>query len=135
MEAAPPNPNYKPEVRTPEPVQETLNEAPVKTEVSVKPDILYAGMIPDPKTVFANGKITVTDSDGGTAYHFQVKNYTEDEYKTYISQCKELGFNKVSFETDEDFGAYSKDSKYWVQLSIDNKKDILYVICQASKNK
>lgn len=135
MEAAPPNPNYKPDVQTPEPVRETQNTAPVKTETVVKPDVLYAEMIPDPTSIFANGKITITDSDGGTAYHFQVTGYADGEYETYISQCKEMGFSDVSYMTDQDFGAYSKDGKYWVQLSIDNKKDILYVICQTSKNK
>ncbi len=141
MQAAPVNPNYKPDVQTPAPtmepetVQETPTVAPVKTEESVDPDVLYAGMIPDPAAIFANGDVTITDSDGGKAYIFEVTGYNTEEYETYISQCKEMGFTDVSFETDEDFGAYSEDGRYWVQLSIDNDKDILYVICQTSRNK
>ncbi len=135
MEAAPPNPNYKPDMSTPESSQETLSTAPVKTEVSVQPDVKYAGMIPDPASIFANGKVTITDGDGGKAYIFEVTGYADGEYEAYISQCKEMGFEDVKYESSEEFGAYSKDGKYWVQLNLDNKKNILYVICQKSKNK
>ena len=82
-----------------------------------------------------NGDISITDGDGGTAYIFEVTGYADGEYETYILQCKERGFNDVYFETSEDFGAYSEDGVYWVQLSLDDEKGILYVICQTSKNK
>lgn len=131
------NPNVTPnqEVHIPEPVQETPIVAPVKTKASVDPDVLYAGMIPDPKATFADGEVFVTDGDGGTAYIFEVTGYKDGEYETYISQCKEMGFKDVYFETSEDFGAYSEDGDYWVQLSVDADKSIIYVICQTSKEK
>jgi hypothetical protein len=85
--------------------------------------------------VFSNGNISVTDGDGGKDYIFEVTGYADGEYESYISQCKEMGFTDVSYESSEEFGAYSEDGEYWVQLNLDEAKSIIYVICQASKHK
>jgi len=104
---------------------------------ATEPDIKYADLIPNPNTIFSNGNITITDPDGGTAYKFQVTNFTIDEYTIYVSECKNMGFNDVSYENSHDdwsaFGAYTSDKKYWVQVNLDSD-NIIYVICQTSNN-
>jgi hypothetical protein len=113
--------------------------APTITPSPSNSDIKYAEMIPDPKVIFANGDISVTDGDGGKAYIFEVTGYADGEYESYISKCKEMGFNDVTYETNEkrssDFGAYTNNGEYWVEVSLDKEKDIIYVICQTSKKK
>ena len=113
--------------------------APTSMPSPSNSDIKYAEMIPDPKVIFANGDISITDGDGGKAYIFEVTGYADGEYESYISECKEMGFNDVIYETNEkrssDFGAYTNDGKYWVEVSLDKENNIIYVICQTSKKK
>lgn len=102
-------------------------------------DIKYADMIPNPESIFKNGTVTVTDEDGGKAYIFNVTNYSDGEFESFVSGCKEKGFTDISYETSHekgaDFGAYSSDGKYWVQVNLDSENKIIYVICQTSKKK
>lgn len=102
-------------------------------------DIKYIEMIPDPESIFKTGKITVTDQDGGKAYIFNVTNYSDGEFESFVSGCKEKGFTDISYETShekgKDFGAYSSDGKYWVQVNLDTENKIIYVTCQQSKKK
>lgn len=98
-------------------------------------DVSYSSMIPNPEEIFANGIINVTDADGGTAYMFNVENYTEDEFHQYVDGCKEMGFTNIVYDLDTQFGAYSEDDAYWVQASIDESKNKIYVICQESRRK
>lgn len=106
------------------------------TESEESSDIKYADMIPDPEKIFENGTISVVDKDGGKAYIFQVRNFEETEYETYVSLCKEMGFTDVSYETENDggkmFGAYTEDGKYWVEVLLGNLNGILAVTCKES---
>jgi len=95
----------------------------------------YAKLIPDPKSIFVNGVVSIEDPDGGTSYIFNVSNFKNGEFETYISECKKLGFNDVSYNTEKDFGAYSSDGKHWVQVNLDKNKNLIYVVCQVSKKK
>lgn len=38
----------------------------------------------NPKLVFVNGDISITDGDGSTAYIFEVTGYADGEYESYI---------------------------------------------------
>ena len=96
-------------------------------------DIRYADMIPS-NDIFKNGEFTIIDSDGGSTYAFSVTGFTDEEFKEYVAQCKELGFDDVTYDLDSRFGAYSTDGKYWVQLSKESDGS-LSIICQKSKNK
>lgn len=110
-------------------------ETEVETEVSAIEDISYASMISNPNEIFSNGKIQVTDQDGGKAYIFQVSEYQDGEFEKYIAETKKMGFDKVSYETPESFGAYTQDKEYWAELHLDTKNEIIYVICNKSKKK
>lgn len=98
-------------------------------------DIKYAELIPNPKSVFTNCDVCITDGDGGKAYIFEVTGYADGEYESYISKCKEMGFSDVSYETGDEFGAYTHDGEYWVEVSLDSTKNTIYVICQKSRKK
>lgn len=106
-------------------------------EVDSDSEISYAKMIPDPKIIFKDGEMNIIDSDGGEMYCFTIKNFNEDEYKKYVSECKNMGFDDVSYETDDNgvkmFGAYSTDGVYWVQTQL--MDDQITVTCNKSKNK
>ena len=112
-------------------IDSTISESKDDTEIK------YADLIPDPEVIFPNGSISVTDTDGGKAYIFEVSDFNDGEFDSYISRCKELGFDDISYETShekgKDFGAYSSDGMYWVQVNLDAEKNIIYVICQAAK--
>ena len=110
----------------------SLSESPVVTTST--DEISYANMIPDPLLIFVSGEMTVTDPDGGKAYMFFVTGYTQGEWSTYVEKCIELGFNDVQYNSETEFGAYTEDGKYWVQLGIDNDPDteIVYISCQTS---
>ena len=114
-----------------EPTSEQTSE-PTESE----PDVMYSEMIPDPNEIFKNGEIAVIDKDGGKAYIFQVRNYTDEEYQAYVSGCKELGFTDISYETENEggkmFGAYTSDGEYWVQVLSGNETGILAVTCKKS---
>ena len=101
-------------------------------------DIKYADMIPDLETIFKDGTITVTDPDGGKAYMLEVTGYGDGEYESYIADCKDSGFTDISYETShdrgKDFGAYTSDKEYWVQVNLDGENNVIYIICQQSKN-
>ena len=122
-----------------DPVTPDRTQSQITTNGSSNSDTRYAELIPDPKSVFKSGDISITDGDGGKAYIFEVTGYADGEYESYISECKEMGFKDVIYETNEkrssDFGAYTNDGKYWVEVSLDKENDIIYVICQTSKKK
>lgn len=116
------------------------NESVVESEESLEPDIKYADLIPKPEDIFKNGEVSIVDSDGGSAYIFQVRNFEDGEYESYISKCKEMGFTDVSYESENDggkmFGAYTEDGTYWVEVLLGNDNGILAVTCKEStKNK
>lgn len=110
------------------------------TQVKDSSDIKYADMIPEPKDYFKNGEISIVDQDGGNAYIFQVRNFQTKEYEAYVAKCKDMGFTDVSYESENAggkmFGAYTKDSKFWVEVLLGNDNGILAVTCKKStKNK
>ena len=115
--------------------QATQSAATVSSVASE--EVSYAAMIPDPNEVFTNATITITDDDGGKAYIFNVTGYNDGEFDTFVTGCKDLGFTNVEYETThdkgQDFGAYTEDGKYWVQVNLDSENEIIYVICQESK--
>lgn len=102
--------------------------------------VKYADMIPSPEECFKNGEVSIIDADGGKAYILQVRNFEDEEYELYISECKEMGFTNVSYETETDggkmFGAYTEDGKYWVEVLLGNDSGILSITFKEStKNK
>lgn len=116
------------------------DESVAESEESLDSDIKYADLIPKPEDVFKNGEVSIVDSDGGSAYIFQVRNFEDGEYESYISKCKEMGFTDVSYESENDggkmFGAYTEDGTYWVEVLLGNDNGILAVTCKEStKNK
>lgn len=96
-------------------------------------EVKYAPMLPDPELIFSKGSFYELDPDGGKAYIFEVKNYNDGEFESYVAKCKKMGFDDVVYDTDIDFGAYSTDGKYWVQVNLDSKKNVIYIVCQESK--
>ena len=112
-----------------------VEDSSVMSEASE--EISYASMMPDPAVIFPNGTITITDGDGGTAYIFNVTGYADGEFESFVAGCKDLGFTQVEYETShdkgQDFGAYTEDGAYWVQVNWDSENEIIYVICQESK--
>lgn len=114
---------------------ETNNELKESSEVDIK----YADLIPKPEDIFKNGDVSIIDSDGGSAYIFQVRNFEDEEYESYVSKCKEMGFTDVSYESENDggkmFGAYTEDKQYWVEVLLGNDNGILAVTCKKSTKK
>lgn len=100
----------------------------------VEKEISYATMIPSPEEIFEFGEITITDPDGGDAYILNVVGFTEDQYISYIMECKDSVFSNIVYDTGMDFGAYSEDGRYWLQVNLDDQNNIVYIICQKSKN-
>lgn len=115
---------------------EVESEEPA-SETETTDDVKFADMIPDPKDIFANGQIYINDLDGGKSYFFQVENYTEDEYDAYVQGCKDMGFTKIQYESENDggkmFGAYTEDEKYWVEVLLGNKTNLISVTCKFGK--
>ena len=109
------------------------------TITDVDTEISYASMIPDPEAVFEHGDISITDADGGKMYALEVHNFLDTEYDTYVAACKQRGFTDISYDTyherGADYGAYTKDRKYWVQVNLDAEQNVIYIICQTSKKK
>lgn len=107
------------------------------SETETTDDVKFADMIPDPNEIFANGQIYINDLDGGKSYFFQVENYTEDEYDAYVQGCKDMGFTKIQYESESDggkmFGAYTEDEKYWVEVLLGNKTNLISVTCKSGK--
>lgn len=111
-----------------------------KTEVDKKADIRYADLLPSTSDYFKNGKTNVIDQDGGTSYVFQITNYQDGEYESYVEACKNMGFDDVTYDGENDGGkmfyAYSNDGKYYLQVSLGYQIEAIDVICKEStKNK
>lgn len=107
-------------------VTESNTEHIENTEYEIK----YADLIPDPKKIFADGSVSIIDSDGGEMYAFEVSNFKDNEFVSYVSECKALGFDDVQVDTEDYFAAYSSDGKYWAQANIDENANAIYVICK-----
>ena len=94
------------------------------------PNVSYAEMLPS-NDIFKTGKFNIIEPDGGKAYAFSVSDFTDAEVAEYISQCKKLGFNNVSYEIDSRFGSYSTDGEYWVEV-VKESNGTLTIICKKS---
>ncbi len=102
-------------------------------------DISYAAMLPDPSAIFPNGKITIIDDDGGSAYTFQVTEYSDGEYEQFRDACKKMGFSDIQFDivtdTNNKFEARSEDGKYYVSLQLlKDERAVLNVTCAKRRN-
>ena len=130
--------NSKPDTENPSSQNES-SENQTSEQIESKPEPMYSAMIPNPNDIFQNGEVSIVDEDGGKAYIFQVRNYTDEEYQTYVSGCKDLGFTDISYESENEggkmFGAYTSDGKYWVEVLSGNETGILAVTCKESTKK
>lgn len=95
--------------------------------------IKCSDVMPDPKEVFKNGTINiVTGSEN--LYTFIVSNYTDEEYDTYIEECKNMGFSDVSYELVGDeaktFGAATEDGVFRCTISMEIDNGTVTVSCQ-----
>lgn len=93
----------------------------------------YASLIPDAEVLLGRD-ITITDTDGGTAYIFNIAGSTTSDFDSYVEAVKSDGyFTDVSYDLEDSFGAYNGEKTYWVQVNFDKETDTLYVICQEAK--
>ena len=108
---------------------------PVVLESSDENEVMYADMIPDPNEIFAEGSMSIIDSDGGERYSFQISNFTNDEYVSYVSECKELGFTDVLCDLETKFEGYTSDNKYFVSVQLYENDDqrVVNVTCGLRK--
>lgn len=118
--------------------EENIDEKQVEESESSE-GIKYADMIPDPEEIFKNGEISIVDQDGGKAYILQVRNYTAEEYDTFVSGCKDMGFSDIKYDETNDggkmFGAYTADGEYWVEALLGNESGIVSITCKQSTRK
>lgn len=87
-------------------------------------DFKFAELIPDHSKYFEKGVEMIIDPDGGEGYCIQVKNVKKDEYQKYRAECKNMGFSKVSCETETMFQARTNNEKYYVSVQwVESTKD------------
>lgn len=100
-------------------------------------EIKYADLIPDPKSVFKNGTISIIDPDGGKAYSFRVTGYKDGEFDSYISTCKDMGFINIENESENDGGkmfmAYTNDKEYYIRVFLGNEIEAIDISCKKSR--
>ena len=117
--------------------QETAAETSAEKEEDIS-KIRYAKMIPNPEKYFPDAEIQITDPDGGKMYAMRLKNYTKEGYDAYISDCQSMGFDYIIYNEEydggADFGAYSSNGEFWVQVNLDGKDEVLYIVCNKSKH-
>ena len=92
----------------------------------------YVDMIPTTEDFFKNGKVTVIN-DGKTQYSFRIEKCQEGEYESYVEECKNIGFDNVTYEHESDGGKViylnSSDEKYYIHVTLYYDKDAVDVYC------
>lgn len=115
---------------------ESSTEDPEEVNIDDESDILYADLLPVTSDYFESGEITIIDPDGGSAYAFRVTNYQEGEYEAYTEACKNIGFDDVTYEGENDGGkmfyAYSGDGKYYLQVMLGYQIEAIDISCKES---
>lgn len=88
-------------------------------------------VIPNPEDIFSEGNVSIIMSDP-TAY-YQIKNYKDGEYETYLDACKEAGFTDVKHKSENDgnkiFMAYDENNEYYLELSLNGQNQLIDVVC------
>lgn len=84
-----------------------------------------ASLLPDPKA--KSGEVTY---DSSSSFDVEIKDYTAQQFKDYVKECKEKGF-KVDYTSWEDyFSAKNKDG-YSLSIDYDNDKNIMSISIYA----
>lgn len=94
-------------------------------------NVSYIDMIPNLESIFKDGEFELVDGDGGSAYIVYISNYNYGEFAKLVTECKDMGWLDVAYDSENDFGAYKDDKSFWLQANQDNEKGIIYIICQT----
>ena len=127
-----PEPTEKPVA---EPTEEPIDSPNMESNISMQDnDELpnFSEIIPDPKSIFKKGKVSVINSSA--TYACQVDGYTDKEYRKYIKEAKKKGFKYDVYDVDDEaskmFEAYTSDNKYSLALLCEKDSDSLLISCQ-----
>lgn len=106
----------------------------IVSESSTEKDFVIDDLIPDPAGIFSTDEISHVKTK--TMVNYEVTKYADSEYSAYVKACKDLDWSDVSFETDydkgKDFGAYNSDKSYYIQVSMDKQKSVIYINCHKT---
>jgi len=62
---------------------------------------------------------------------FYLYKATLDDFETYVSECKEVGFTIVEKETGTDYSAYNEDKTRYVDIEYYEDSNKMYVVVRA----
>ena len=127
--------NTTEEVSVPNAASETETESG-ENETS---DMKFAELLPKTEDYFKTADIIIITPDDGTSYSFRIENYQDGEYEAYVEACKNMGFDDVSYEGENDGGkmffAYSSDGKYYLQITFGYQIEAIDIVCKISTEK
>jgi hypothetical protein len=126
-----------------EEVKTNDNETVVETTASLAEsesdtelDICYADLLPVTKDYFKNGEVMDIVPDGGEQYVFRITGYQDGEYEAYVEACKDLGFDDVTYEGENQGGkmffANSNDGKYYLEVMLGYQIEAIDVTCKLN---
>ena len=115
----------------------TLNNDKKKEEVALTEDLSeyddiewhdsdVAKLIPVPKSTI--GKIKF---DSAEMLSVEIANTSNDDFKSYVKECKDLGYVEDYISTEDSYMADSKNG-YSVIVEIDDTDHIMYITVTAS---
>lgn len=102
-------------------------DSEIESEDNKEPEIRCSEMLPDPKTVFVNGKITVY-SDVKDSYSIFVRNYTSEEHDNFIQLSKEKNFKNIYYQDEKVFSAGTEDEIYYLDIYEEEDNEGLYLL-------
>lgn len=110
----------------------SLTESESDTEL----DICYADLLPKTEDYFKKGEVMDIVPDSGEQYVFRITGYQDGEYEAYIDACKDLGFDDVTYEGENQGGkmffANSNDGKYYLEVMLGYQIEAIDVTCKLN---
>lgn len=107
-----------------------------ESESDTEPDICYADLLPKTEDYFKNGEVMDIVPDGGEQYVFRITGYQDGEYEAYVEACKDLGFDDVTYEGENQGGkmffANSNDGKYYLEVTLGYQIEAIDVTCKLN---
>lgn len=109
---------------------------PSSTYSADEPQAKTSEAIPDPEKMFPDANVAILVYNTPKTY-YQVTNYKDGDYESYVDACVEAGFDDIQFKGGTDgndmFLAYDANHEFYLELGISPDVGIIHITCSPAK--
>lgn len=114
---------------------ETIDHSASSVTSTEEPQVKTSEVIPDPEEMFPDAHVAILLYNKPTTY-YQVTDYADGDYETYVDACIEAGFDDIQFKGGTDgnemFLAYDQNHEFYLDVGISPDYGIINITCSVA---